>query len=181
MKQHIKAEQAKAEASTQSKRDAINQRLEEAETKLESLQKEIDALKDRLEASRAQTADIKQKGPQLDTDISEIDASIKTAREQLVGCDEREKSKLAPFGKQMDRVLEDIKRTQWHGETPIGPLGLFVGLKDRAKWGDLMRAQLGGVMTNFACTDPRDRKPLADILRRYGYAFPAFLLPFYFY
>jgi hypothetical protein len=52
---------------------------------------------------------------------------------------------------------------KWHGDVPVGPLGMHVKLKEMA-WADLMRIQLGGLMSAFAVTDARDRPQLKRLL-----------------
>jgi chromosome segregation ATPase len=65
------------------------------------------------------------------------------------------------------RAYEQIQREQWHGETPVGPLGQHVKLTDM-RWQGLLEAVLGGTLNSFIATDKRDRSKLQDILQRSG-------------
>jgi hypothetical protein len=81
---------------------------------------------------------------------------------------EHEQNNFAPYGKDIKRVLTQIERMKWHGQKPVGPLGVYVKVKDPQKWAPLLRSQLGGYMTAFACTDARDRPQLKRLLHDSG-------------
>ncbi len=167
MTSRIEEEQRKAALSTQGKRDQINQRLQQAEADLDTAQKQLDTLKSQLVTARTEADVYKERGPAADKELASIKDNIDKANNRLSNCDVMEKDKLAPFGRQMDKVLESISQATWKGEKPIGPFGKYVTLKDR-KWADLLRSQLGNLMSGFAVTDARDRKPLYEILKKHG-------------
>lgn len=64
--------------------------------------------------------------------------------------------------------MQDIERANWHGAArPIGPLGLYVTLKDPS-YREVMQLTLGHAMFQFVVSDTRDREQLLAILRRHN-------------
>ena len=88
-------------------------------------------------------------------------------REQIQRCVEQQNNSLAPYGRNLKNVVDHIERTRWHGHKPLGPLGVYVKLKDRV-WADLLRIVLGSHMSSFAVTDNRDVPVLKKLLRESG-------------
>lgn len=76
---------------------------------------------------------------------------------------------LRPFGEGIAAVLQDIhsmaNQRKWRGQTPIGPLGKFVKLKD-LKWGDLVEANLGATLNAFVVETREDEELLRSTLIR---------------
>ncbi|KAG9315735.1 P-loop containing nucleoside triphosphate hydrolase protein [Chiua virens] len=159
----IAEETRRLEADTQVKRDEINRRLNAAK---ESVAEADRRLKDVIERKRQELNkrdEIKSKGQAAEEKRKQLQERVSECQTMMNKCKEQEKNSLAPYGNDIKGVLQSISRAHWHGATPIGPLGLFVKLKDQ-KWGQLLRAQLGLFMTSFACTDARDRSQLKKIL-----------------
>jgi hypothetical protein len=88
-------------------------------------------------------------------------------REQIQRCVEQQNNSLAPYGRNLKNVVDRIERMRWHGQRPLGPLGVYVKLKDRV-WADLLRNVLGGQMSSFAVTDNRDLPALKKLLSESG-------------
>jgi chromosome segregation ATPase len=155
----IAEETRRLEAHTQAKRDEINRRLEaakEAVTVADSRNKEV------IEKKRNKVneqAEIKGKGQAAENQKNQLQERITECQTMITRCKEQEKNSLATYGHDIKGILQSISKMRWHGETPIGPLGMYVKLKDR-NWAPLLRAQLGSLMTSFACTDARDRQQL---------------------
>lgn len=67
------------------------------------------------------------------------------------------------YGQAMPRVLRAIESARWKGAKPVGPLGLYVRLKDN-RWADALRMGIGSQLGGFAVTDYQDRTTLRKIL-----------------
>ncbi|KAF8959619.1 hypothetical protein BDZ97DRAFT_1385347 [Flammula alnicola] len=72
---------------------------------------------------------------------------------------------LSQYGKNMQDVMKFIDDTQWRGQKPMGPLGIFVRLENADYW-NVMRQHIGKLLLSFAVTDSRDIGPLRAILKR---------------
>lgn len=159
----ITEEARRLEAHTQAKRDEINRRLDaakEAVTEADRRQKDIiDQKRNKIN----ERDEVKSRGMAAEGRKNHLQERITECQTIINKCKEQEKNSLAPYGHDIKGVLQSISKLRWHGDTPIGPLGLFVKLKDQ-KWTQLLRAQLGSLMTSFACTDARDRPQLKKIL-----------------
>jgi chromosome segregation ATPase len=159
----IAEEEHRLAADTQVKRDELNRKLEMAK---DAVAKADQANKDFLEAKRQKLAaqeDIKQRGQAAEARKHSAQERIAAAQSMISQCKEKGQNALAPYGRDIKTVLAEITKMRWHGEPPIGPLGMYVKLKDTA-WADLMRIQLGSLMSAFAVTDARDRPQLKKLL-----------------
>ena len=159
----IAEEARRLEAHTQAKRDEINRRLDIAK---EAVAEADRRFKDVIEQRRnklLERDEVKSKGLAAEAKKQQHQERITECQTMINRCKEQEKNSLAPYGHDIKGVLHSISKIHWHGDTPVGPLGLYVKLKDQ-KWGPLLRGQLGNLMTSFACTDARDRPQLKKIL-----------------
>lgn len=159
----IAEEEHRLAADTQVKRDELNRKLEISK---DAVAKADQANKDFLEAKRQKLAaleDIKQRGLAAEARKHSVQERVAAAQSMISQCKEKGQNALAPYGRDIKMVLAEIAKMRWHGEPPIGPLGMYVKLKDTA-WADLMRIQLGSLMSAFVVTDARDRPQLKKLL-----------------
>ncbi|KAF8551706.1 P-loop containing nucleoside triphosphate hydrolase protein [Imleria badia] len=159
----IAEEARRLEAHTQVKRDEINRRLDAAK---EAVAQADRRHKDAIDQERNKVIErdeVKSRGQAAEGKKNQLQERITECQTMINKCMEQEKNSLAPYGIDIKGVLQSINKVHWHGDTPIGPLGLYVKLRDQ-KWAQLLRAQLGNLMTSFACTDARDRPQLKKIL-----------------
>lgn len=159
------AEEARRLAvNTQAKRDETNRKLEDAKDRVDEASKRLTSANDELRDLQAKWSTARDEG-------HAAEAERRTARDQVTNCDEmlkkckeQENNSLAPYGRNIKKVQEQIAKMRWHGDMPLGPLGVHVKVKEPQKWANLMRSQIGQYMTSFACTDGRDRAQLKKIL-----------------
>ena len=159
----IAVETAKLQEDKQAQREEREHKIQAAKTDVTSYDSAIREINDQIRELDARRV-------QLRIDIEKVDKERQDARQRVQDCavqfDNVKKqmaNRLAAYGKNIPGVLERINKERWHGDTPIGPLGDFVALKDK-QWQFLMRAQLGSMMHTFAITDARDRSLLKRIL-----------------
>ncbi|KAI0338901.1 P-loop containing nucleoside triphosphate hydrolase protein [Trametopsis cervina] len=174
LKQQINEEAKRIENFSQGKREETERKLQEAiedcktaEADLETLLTERTRLVTEQEQAKVKGANIQQEVERQGGIKSQIDDLTR----QLGLIDQRERTKLAPFGTNLDQVLDEIPNLRWHGQQPVGPLGQFVKVRD-PRWAPILRVRLGGGMGMFAITDPKDRQQLDQLLKRCGNAKP---------
>ncbi|KAI6147159.1 P-loop containing nucleoside triphosphate hydrolase protein [Pisolithus tinctorius] len=155
----IVEETRRMETHTLARREELNRRLEEAKQAVAAAEQAHGKVCDEKRAKLTATDDCKQKGMAAQNQMKQAQERIQECNTMINRCKDRQDNVLAPYGKDMKNILEQIKQMRWHGDTPIGPLGLHVRLKDQT-WAPLLRSQLGTLMSAFACTDPRDRPQL---------------------
>lgn len=156
---NIAEEERRLAADTQVKRDEFNRKLESARTDVTNADQ---AHKNFIEAKRQKLTEqegIKHRGLAAEANKNNAQERVVAAQSMISQCKEKGQNALAPYGRDIKGVLDQIAKMRWHGEVPVGPLGMHVKLKDMA-WADLMRIQLGGLMSAFAVTDARDRPQL---------------------
>ena len=162
--QQIAAESRRMAVHTQAKHEETQRRIEAAkdavtafEERANSLQIERRKVSSEADAVEREGRELEHKKLELQNRIQECDQMMQTAKN-------RENDALIPYGKDIKRVLETIKKMRWYGDEPLGPLGVHVKARDPAKWGELLRNQLSSFLTAFAVTDARDRMQLKKLL-----------------
>ncbi|EIN12535.1 P-loop containing nucleoside triphosphate hydrolase protein [Punctularia strigosozonata HHB-11173 SS5] len=163
--QQIEEETRKMEKNTQEKRDEVRRRLEAADVALRAAEDHLHALNVQMQEKRQEADRIRAEGRTAQDEKNAVQAQIEGFDEQIARAKEAQMNALAPYGRNLNAVLERIKNMRWHGNVPVGPFGAYVKVKDPEKWAGLMRVQLGNLMFRFAVTDPRDRPALQKILK----------------
>lgn len=172
----IAEETRRLEAHTQAKRDEINRRLDAAKEAVAEADHRNKQVIEQKRNELIKKDEVKSKGQAAEGKRQQLQDRITECQTMINKCKEQEKNSLAPYGIDIKGVLQSISKTHWHGDTPIGPLGLYVKVKDQ-KWAPLLRAQLGNLMTSFACTHAKDRLQLKKILDQSKKYFCSFVLP----
>lgn len=166
-KRKVQEEQRKVDEFSHDRRQETQRELEEATERYKTAEASLNTLQSQRQQAEQETRDNRTAHESLKGDIERQKREIQDYESQLSMLAQRERNKLAPFGRNMEHVLADIGRQQWYGRPPIGPLGQYVRVRDQA-WAPLMRVRIGGMMSAFAVTDTRDRKTLEAILKRHG-------------
>lgn len=166
MQVRIKEDLRKQEVSTQGKRDEAQRKLDDVAAQLAAADAEAAEVKTRGGQLTEESMRIRAEGEAAEKERNVVRERIEAINAGIRRCDESQKSRLAPFGQNMEAVLADIERSKWVGSKPVGPFGMYVKVKDE-QWAEILRNQLGGAMSSFAVTDGRDRAQLSQILQRY--------------
>ncbi|KZV95368.1 P-loop containing nucleoside triphosphate hydrolase protein [Exidia glandulosa HHB12029] len=136
---------------------------------------ELSAADDHLDEARAALEDYKASMDEAETRLQESQGDARKWRVQLKELDEgvarcqaQQLNGLAAYGSNIKSVIQAIRDEKWAGKSaPIGPLGLFVDLKDK-RWAPPLKSMLGNTMMSFAVSDARDRAKLKAILNKTG-------------
>ncbi|RDB15207.1 Structural maintenance of chromosomes protein 6 [Hypsizygus marmoreus] len=164
----IQAENIRMEAHSQAKHEETQRKLEEARTVLHNAEAELESTQGQMRDQQNKCDALKQEGMNAEQELKRIQGEILNCQGLIERSKETQKESLAPYGKNIRQVLERIKNTRWHGDAPLGPLGMHVKAKDPATWGELLRNQLSSYLTAFAVTDAKDRSSLKQILDQTG-------------
>ncbi|EMD31410.1 hypothetical protein CERSUDRAFT_163056 [Gelatoporia subvermispora B] len=164
----INAEIQRLESFSQDRRDKLDADLQEKQAEITAAEAQLQDVRAEKKQRQDDTARLDGEGRGLHTERERVRGQIMSLRDALNMCDERERNKLAPYGKNLDKVFADIQRERWNGHRPVGPFGLHVKVREPEKWAQIMRVQLGSLMAAFAVTDAGDRRTLEQILRKHG-------------
>ena len=169
------AEKARIAEFSQSKQDELNQRLQQATLDVQNAEAELKQAEALILEKKNEVKDLNTQGEEADREAQRAKISVMDVREQIQRCKEQQNNSLVPYGRNLKKVLDRIGGMRWHGQKPLGPLGVYVKLKDRV-WADLLRVILGSHMSSFVVTDPRDLPVLKNVLRDNGKCVAFFLL-----
>jgi chromosome segregation ATPase len=160
----IAEETRRMEVHTQARREETMRKLEKARAEVDLADAQIKEIVAREEAKRAENERIKNEGTQQEVAKNKAQQRIMEIQEMMKQCKKQQDNAFVPYGKNIKELVEQIGQMQWHGEKPLGPLGLYVQVKDPELWADLLRSQLVQYLTAFAITDARDRPQLKRLL-----------------
>ncbi|KAI0317517.1 P-loop containing nucleoside triphosphate hydrolase protein [Amylostereum chailletii] len=167
LEDQIKIEKEKSAKHSQSKQDELNQQLEDARAAVLEAEQTLRTTEKDSKEAQSKRDDTRGRGQALDNQISQAKKECEELKTQINNLKSEQNNSLAPYGKNMQAVLEAIARTQWRGRKPVGPLGLYVKVRDQG-WADLMRNVLGTVMSAFAVTDTHDAQTLRNLLKHHN-------------
>ncbi|KAF9196644.1 Structural maintenance of chromosomes protein 6 [Haplosporangium sp. Z 11] len=167
--QKIEQETRRLQANTQSRRA-------EVEEKIQRLEDEIDRDKRRLAETRELYSQLEQKvdegrgrAEQINNAANGAKTELDDTKTRIRQIKEQKQNSLKAFGPTIPDVLRDIERVTnqggWRGETPVGPLGRHIKLREQI-WAPAIESALGNSLNAFAVTVDADRKTLSGILQR---------------
>lgn len=160
-------EKARIAEFSQSKQDELNQRLQQATLDVQNAEADLKRAEALVLEKKNESVSLNTQGEETDREIQAARKSVMDVREQIQRCKEQQNNSLVAYGQNLKKVLERIGGMRWHGQKPLGPLGVYVKLKDHV-WADLLRVVLGSHMSSFVVTDPRDLPVLKNVLRESG-------------
>jgi chromosome segregation ATPase len=166
--ERIAEETRRLEVNTQAKREETNRKLQAAKEKVAEAEARLKEIEVRLQEKTEEKSATGKEGMESEQAMKAAQDRVENCNAMIQKAKEQEQNNLAPYGKDMKRVLAQIKQMRWHGQAPVGPLGIYVKVKEPQKWAPLLRSQLGGFMMAFACTDARDRPQLKRLLHDSG-------------
>lgn len=94
-----------------------------------------------------------------------IQRDLHAARDRHSQIVRSQKNRLEAFGKNIDLVMNEIKRARWHRSPPIGPIGQYVKLKDMS-YSTAVQSWMGGTLCSFIVLDSHDYSTLQQIFHR---------------
>lgn len=162
----IADENARAAHNSLAKRQERESKLEEVKEAILRLEAEHGAAVQAEREASSAVDELRSAGEASMATKDTLQKQVLNLETQINRCKLQKKNTLAVYGNNMDVVLKEINGKRWRGEMPIGPLGQYVKLRDM-RYADIIRINLGGVMSSFAVTDAQDRRQLKEILEKH--------------
>ena len=168
LSEQIAAESRRMAVHTQAKHEETQRRIEAARDTVTAIEERVNSLQIETKKVSVEADTVEREGRDVDRKRIELQNRIQECEQMIQAAKNRENDALIPYGKDIKKVLEVIKKMRWFGDEPLGPLGVHVKAKDPAKWGEILRNQLKSFLTAFAVTDARDRAQLKKLLYESG-------------
>ncbi|KAH9980223.1 hypothetical protein BGW80DRAFT_1274148 [Lactifluus volemus] len=130
LESRMAAEKAKIAEYSQSKQDELSQRLQQAVLDIQAAEANLKQSEALVLEKKNEVDALRVEGDQVDREIEIAKRSVLDFREQIQRCVDQQNNSLAPYGRDLQKVLERIGRMKWHGQRPVGPLGVYVKVKD---------------------------------------------------
>ncbi|KAF9018540.1 P-loop containing nucleoside triphosphate hydrolase protein [Hymenopellis radicata] len=168
IQRQIDFENRRLASDTQAKRDESRRQVDEANERLKAAKDSLPEILQKMREADAKVQEVKQTGEAKEAELKTARESVQHDQHMIRQANDQESDRYVAYGRNMPQLLERIKRQKWYGEMPLGPLGVHVKCKDPEQWGELLRKQLGNMLTAFSVTDPRDNRILKDMLKSSG-------------
>ena len=153
------------EIHSQAKRDETMKKLLVAKAEVDHAQSQVKEIAEREAVQKADNDRIRQEGKDIEAAGLQKEARIREINDMIKKCIEQQNNAFTPYGQNIKDLLDRIGRATWHGERPLGPLGLHVKIRQSELWaGGVLRSLLAHLLTAFAITDSRDRPQLKRLL-----------------
>ncbi|KAF4606632.1 Structural maintenance of chromosomes protein 6 [Pleurotus pulmonarius] len=167
--QQIAIETRKLEVDTQAKREEAQQRLQAARDAVTAAETLLAEHQEQHRDAQQRVNEFRAQGIDVETKLAATHGRITEFQELISHCQKQVSDELSAFGKNMDAVRTQVKKMAWHGDLPLGPLGVGVKIREEHRWADdVLRAQLGSLLVAWAVTDARDMPALKKLLRDSG-------------
>ncbi|KAJ7134841.1 P-loop containing nucleoside triphosphate hydrolase protein [Mycena epipterygia] len=163
----IEKETKRLERDSESKREESQRRLNGARAAVAAAEEALKAIQDQKSSAEEDLRRLKDAGTAADNRRNELRKSVSECETAVQNCLRADTDRYAAYGQNIQRVVQQINQTTWHGEKPLGPFGVHVKVRDH-QWAELLRFQLGQLLTSFAVTEARDLPQLKKILADNG-------------
>ncbi|KAJ7451551.1 P-loop containing nucleoside triphosphate hydrolase protein [Mycena latifolia] len=163
----IDKENKRMEKDSESKREETQQRLASAREAVKTAEDAVRSIQDQKASTDADMKRFKEAGSAAEARRDELRAEVTKCEQAIQNCRRADQDRYAAYGQNIQKVVQQINQTNWAGEKPLGPFGVYVTVREQ-RYADLLRLQLGQLLGSFAVTDARDINPLKKILAQHG-------------
>ncbi|KAJ7147173.1 P-loop containing nucleoside triphosphate hydrolase protein [Mycena crocata] len=160
----IEKEEKRLEKDSESKRQESQNKLNGARADVTAAEEALKAIREQKQTAESETRRLKDVGTAVEKKRDDLRALISRCENAIQDCVKADQNRYAAYGNDIKRVVERINQTQWHGQKPLGPFGIYVTVRDN-QWAELLRIQLGSLLSSFGITDTRDLPILKKILK----------------
>lgn len=105
----------------------------------------------------------------LEEGLKDLNFRIENLEKQLMGYNRARENKLNTWGQNVSLICEDLKKIQWLGFKPIGPIGCFCKPRD-LEFILCLRSILGPSMKDFIVQNHKDRIKLEQLFKKYNHS-----------
>ncbi|EJD06049.1 P-loop containing nucleoside triphosphate hydrolase protein [Fomitiporia mediterranea MF3/22] len=163
LQERIATETRKLQEDKKAEQEERQRKLEAAKKAVSEHEARRNEINDHLRQFEEDMGPLKTKVADTETTLQNSKATMESCSRRLNELNRQAVDSVSVYGNNLQQILERISTMTWHGKKPVGPLGLYVSLRER-QWTDIIRATLGSYMTSFAVTDARDRVQLRKLL-----------------
>lgn len=168
--QTIEQELRKLQSNGQPRKAEIENNIMQLEREIEVGKRRFAEAKENLALTEQKQEDLNNRSEQANFAVSRVKKDRAENNERIQQIMGQKQNSLRAFGQSIPDVLRDIeevtRRRGWKGESPTGPLGRHVKLREQ-EYKDIIEAALGQVLNAFAVTHDHDRSTLLNILRKH--------------
>lgn len=162
-KSSIDAEQKRIDEINGGTEDILKRQLQTNTLEIENLNRsKANAIHEKSKIKIDEDNEVKG----LDEELKEMDRNFSELALKHQELKDSQKDKFRPWGYKMNNLIDLIKKTKsWHKE-PVGPIGLYVNVKEEFKqWKDLINTVLNRSLDSFLVTDEHDRRILDRLMK----------------
>ncbi|KAJ2237875.1 Structural maintenance of chromosomes protein 6 [Coemansia sp. RSA 485] len=167
LNKEIDAERARLQGTDQAGKErlrstiaSLEESVKEEEARIAQLQSDQQQYEQQSKALTDSKSENNRTADKARTIVSRTKANLEDLKRQTA-------NRLNAFGRGVPEALALIKKTQWRGMRPVGPIGDCIKLRDR-RWAPVIETTLDKSLNSFLVDSHADRVTLDGIFRRVG-------------
>ena len=167
----IREEKEKLAVDVQAQKAEIQQAIDTLEVELNLLDTEMQSAEEERNQRATELSVVETHHRGVENQLQDARRRVESVDIEMQRTQRYMKDPLAQFGSNIHQVQALIRSNTWHGNSPLGPLGMYVELQDCGTWAPVMRQCLGHLMRSYIVSDARDIQPLKGVLSQTRYLF----------
>ncbi|KAA8566319.1 hypothetical protein EYC84_008908 [Monilinia fructicola] len=140
--------------------EAAKNEASQAKAELERSHQEMQKLMEKSQASKIAVE--KEHGP-----WTAKRKEVEICRDRLKEMQKKRPDPMSGFDRRMPDLLQRIQQDRGFRQKPVGPIGLYVKLRD-PKWAHILEKSLGNILNSFVVTNKEDQARLQKIISAMG-------------
>ncbi|KAJ2662182.1 Structural maintenance of chromosomes protein 6 [Coemansia sp. RSA 1199] len=148
-------------------RERLRETIHDLEAEVTDQEAEISSLQEQQKTLEDRSLELRNSEKQLKVDVEKSRRQVERVKTGLQELTQQTSDQMSAFGRGVKDALVAIKKTQWSGMEPIGPIGKFIKLRD-PKWSQVIETILNKPLNSFLVETHSDRTKLDAIFRRCG-------------
>ncbi|KAJ1723739.1 Structural maintenance of chromosomes protein 6 [Coemansia erecta] len=167
LNREIETERGRLQNTDQASKERLRARIAELEDSIKDEEAGIARLQEEQLQYEQESKTISDSKGDVTRAFDRSKISVSRSRASLDDLNRQTANRLNAFGRGVPEAVDRIKRAQWRGMQPIGPIGDCIKVRD-PKWAPVIETTLDKSMNAFLVDNYADRESLDGILRQVG-------------
>ncbi|KAJ2345114.1 Structural maintenance of chromosomes protein 6, partial [Coemansia sp. RSA 2618] len=167
LKRDVETERERLVDKDSAGRERLRETIQDLEGEVADQEAEIGSLQEQQKTLEDRSLELRDTEKQLKQDVEKGRRQVERVKAGLQELMQQTSDQMSAFGRGVKEALVAIKKTQWSGMEPIGPIGKYIKLRD-PKWSRIIETTLDKSLNSFLVESHSDRVKLDAIFRRSG-------------
>ncbi|MBW0473299.1 hypothetical protein O181_013014 [Austropuccinia psidii MF-1] len=162
----IAEENAKSLSRTDSSRQETMDKINHLDNEIEALQTRSTQIPNIISNTNEMAKGASERAQESDHELKRLQSEINAARRSIEQSQTTQKNRILLFGHAADKLKEAIEANATWNEKPIGPLGMYIQVTEKA-WQPVLETVLANSLKAYLVTNERDEKMLRSLMAKF--------------